>query len=152
MLSRVEEKYYRNIDKIAGSLERVAAALEKANKQNVQDAKGPIEEPIEILSDGTMFVNDIHNVTRVKRVIVNERGTHLCKQFYMDGGPEPEEGEWIVKSNAEMPGQRSSHTCTCSKCGTCYYCYDKGQYQIELSNFCPNCGKKMVYRPERSEG
>lgn len=46
-------------------------------------------------------------------------------------------GEWFVV-------EHSNHlNVTCSVCRARYYVYKKGQYHIEQSNFCPNCGAKM---------
>jgi DNA-directed RNA polymerase subunit RPC12/RpoP len=52
-------------------------------------------------------------------------------------------GRWIVDRGRE-------HTqAVCSECGASYYYFNKGQYQIDKSNFCPNCGADM--RPEEHD-
>lgn len=48
-----------------------------------------------------------------------------------------EQGEWIV---SEYP---SHLDVKCSVCGGSFYVHNKGQYRIEQSNYCPNCGAKM---------
>ena len=81
MLSRVEEKYYRNIDKISGSLERIAKNIEKLTAK-----KDEAQEPLyEFLPDSTVIVNGIPDLAEIRRVIVNEPGSVFCKQFYADG-------------------------------------------------------------------
>lgn len=45
---------------------------------------------------------------------------------------------WIVeKHNAHT-------TCRCSECGCEFYYFNKGQYQIDNSAYCPNCGADMT--------
>ena len=51
-------------------------------------------------------------------------------------------GEWIVE-------KYSGHfDVKCSACSKSYYVHEKGQYRIEQSNFCPNCGAKMDGKDE----
>lgn len=46
-------------------------------------------------------------------------------------------GRWIVR---ESP---TSLDVKCSICNASYYVHKKGQYHIEQSKYCPNCGAKM---------
>lgn len=47
-------------------------------------------------------------------------------------------GRWETYKSGE-------HTeCICSACKKSYYYHDKGQYQIDKSRYCPNCGAKMT--------
>lgn len=46
-------------------------------------------------------------------------------------------GEWIVN-------RFENHTlCECYACGQEFYYFNKGQYHIDESNFCPHCGANM---------
>lgn len=85
----------------------------------------------------------VYDVIRVIQQVKpkSEKIERIVRDVYPK--PEPTKGKWIVKANGGNTGERTSHTCICPKCGATYYCYDKGQYQIETSNFCPNCGEKM---------
>lgn len=46
-------------------------------------------------------------------------------------------GKWLVIENP------NSLNVICSNCRENYYVFKKGQYRIEQSNYCPNCGAKM---------
>ena len=47
-------------------------------------------------------------------------------------------GRWETYKSGE-------HTeCICSACKKSYYYHNKGQYQINKSCYCPNCGAKMT--------
>ena len=46
-------------------------------------------------------------------------------------------GCWIVMDN------RLHLDVKCSVCKSSFYVYKQGQYRIEQSNYCPNCGAKM---------
>ena len=37
----------------------------------------------------------------------------------------------------------------CSNCNKKFYVYKQGQYRIDRSNYCPNCGAKMNRERER---
>ena len=38
----------------------------------------------------------------------------------------------------------------CSICKSSFYVYKQGQYRIDRSNYCPNCGAKMDGKGDRS--
>lgn len=46
-------------------------------------------------------------------------------------------GEWNVTEN------RQHLDVECSICKSSFYVYKQGQYRIDRSNYCPNCGAKM---------
>ena len=46
-------------------------------------------------------------------------------------------GEWNVTEN------RQHLDVGCSICKSSFYVYKQGQYRIDRSNYCPNCGAKM---------
>jgi DNA-directed RNA polymerase subunit RPC12/RpoP len=46
-------------------------------------------------------------------------------------------GEWIVTK------YENHSTARCSECGADFYYFNKGQYHIDQSAYCPNCGAKM---------
>lgn len=53
--------------------------------------------------------------------------------------------EWIV-----IKGELST-TATCPICSKSFYYYNKGQYQIDRANYCPNCGAKMKSTAPKEE-
>ena len=46
-------------------------------------------------------------------------------------------GRWLVVE------EKTHLNVVCSECDTNFYVHKKGQYHIERSNYCPNCGAKM---------
>lgn len=48
-----------------------------------------------------------------------------------------------IKAQWEIERDESHTTARCSECGANYYYFNRGQYQIDKSNFCPNCGADM---------
>lgn len=50
---------------------------------------------------------------------------------------EVKHGNWLIIENP------NSLSVICSNCKENYYVFKKGQYRIEQSNHCPNCGAKM---------
>lgn len=51
-------------------------------------------------------------------------------------------GSWFVAESVEHLNV------TCSVCRESYYVHKKGQYRIEQSNYCPNCGAVMNGGPD----
>lgn len=46
-------------------------------------------------------------------------------------------GEW------EIEKYKNHLNVVCSNCNKEFYVYKQGQYRIDRSNYCPNCGAKM---------
>lgn len=55
-----------------------------------------------------------------------------------------------IKAHWEIERGESHTTARCSECGTNYYYFSRGQYQIDKSNYCPSCGADMR-PPEEAE-
>ena len=53
------------------------------------------------------------------------------------------DAELIRHGHWEVIRKDSHTTCRCSVCHADYYYHNKGQYQIDTSERCPNCGAKM---------
>ena len=50
---------------------------------------------------------------------------------------EVKHGKWKIEESKEH------FNVICSSCNKDFYVYKKGQYRIQCSNYCPNCGARM---------
>lgn len=84
------------------------------------------EKLIELLDTNCGYVDEVKAEVLADYLIAN--GATIQKQ-----------GKWEVK-------RHEHHTnAICSVCGENFYYFNKGQYNIDCSNYCPNCGAIMIY-------
>ena len=70
--------------------------------------------------------------TRVQRVALSD-----CKVHSIANNAETKHGQWKINE------YKNHLNVVCSNCNKEFYVYKQGQYHIDRSNYCPNCGAKM---------
>ena len=93
----------------------------------------PAQPEQHIDADGTLWIT-VPDIKQVKRVIVDEEKSKLCRQFYME--EEQRTGKW--ERHYSRPNVYADLCWHCSACG--YYHADNWTNKFK---FCPNCGAKM---------
>ena len=81
----------------------------------------------------------IHCDVCVRQNIYGEYAIVECKGHFLGKADvqEVKHGEWQVT-------EHGAHLdVVCTNCKKDFYVYKKGQYRIDVSNYCPNCGAKM---------
>lgn len=64
-------------------------------------------------------------------------GFEICNNYIPEDAVEVKHGQW------ELTESKLHFNVVCSNCNEDFYVYKKGQYRIQNSNYCPNCGAKM---------
>ena len=55
-----------------------------------------------------------------------------------------EENNWKYNGKWKYDVGSASTRSICTVCNTKYHNMNKGAYQMYMSNYCPNCGEKML--------
>lgn len=72
-----------------------------------------------------------------KIVLYKEDVGIRCRELLTADVAEVKHGRW------EVTKHKNHIIVTCSCCGKEFYVYIQGQYRVEQSNYCPNCGARM---------
>lgn len=93
------------------------------------------EQKVEgLLPDGTLHLFTDTDLSKVRRVLVSQNGTHYGDLYYADG--EQKTGKWIYKNDLKQ--------FFCSECGFPSLTYDDIYiYSMDLPNYCEDCGADM---------
>lgn len=70
--------------------------------------------------------------TKVQRVALSD-----CEIQPIANNTETKHGQWKIDE------YKNYLNIVCSNCNKEFYVYKQGQYRIDRSNYCPNCGAKM---------
>lgn len=90
------------------------------------------EQKVEgLLPDGTLHLFTDTDLSKVRRVLVSQNGTHYGDLYYADG--DRKTGKWICIDCTDMEGN-GVNSWKCSGCGEIY---------ADFTNFCPNCGADL---------
>lgn len=71
-----------------------------------------------------------------KYVDVDLLKNEICKNKITNNA-ETKHGQWKIEE------YKNHLNVVCSNCNKEFYVYKQGQYRIDRSNYCPNCGAKM---------
>ena len=92
-----------------------------------------LEQKVEgLLPDGTLHLFTDTDLSKVRRVLVSQNGTHYGDLYYADG--EQKTGKWI-----EQDDGWDGVYYECSVCKEAFTLID-GNPSDNLYNYCPNCG------------